>query len=216
MIITFGQSIQTANSARDDQSLERQVQIILPGQGSTIWSAFSQVMLQAHAPGGIATIARCDEEAKYQFGENRTSLREALDAIVYSDPANRWENKDGIVNLIPVNHMPALLELRIAEFQVENAKTVLHALEHLLRLPEVQKRIAQLNLEELSREPGLTDLKRPGSITPEPVGLNVHCKKTTLRGVLNSIALAHGSAVWSYTERHCDGRNMFRIDFVVR
>jgi hypothetical protein len=215
--IMLGQSGQPPGITRDEEFLQRQVSITLTGQEGTIESAFMRVMADAKAPGGIVTVSRCNEEAKYRFGENTTSLREALDAIVYSDPTNKWENKNGVVNLIPVSNMPALLELRIAEFHVENAKTVLHALDHLLKLPEVRQRIAQLHLEELSREPGLTDLKRPGFITPDPPGLNVHCRKTTFRGVLNAIARAHGSAIWSYTERHCSGgRDEIRLDFLSR
>jgi hypothetical protein len=121
------------------------------------------------------------------------------------------------VNLIPAYKLPELLNLRIAEFKVENASTVLDALEQLLKLPEVQERIAQLHLEELRKEPGLVDLKRPGSIpdAPKP-GLNIHCKKSTLRGVLNAIARAHGASIWAYTERYCEGKHGFSIGFMMR
>jgi hypothetical protein len=214
--ITFGQAGHPANSLGAERFLARQGPIVLPEQKSTTMLAFMRAMLQARAPGGIATVSTCGEEPKYDFGEARNSLPEALDTIVHHDPTNRWENKEGVVNLIPAHHIPALLELPVAEFRVKNAKSVIEALDHLLKLPEVQRSKAQFHLEELNSEPGLTDLKRSDSLTPEPPGLNVHCRNTTLRGVLNAIALAHGYAVWSYTERHCGGRDEFRIDFVIR
>jgi hypothetical protein len=99
---------------------------------------------------------------------------------------------------------------------VQDARTVVEALYQLMALPEVRDRVAQLHLEELSRHIGLSDLKRPGSPIEDKPALNLNRRNVTLRVALNAIASAHGYAVWAYTERHCNGRDQFRIDFLVR
>lgn len=214
--IALGQAGHSSRSAEWEELLDRQVSIPLLGN-ERIGSAFMNALIHVQAPGGIVNVLNCGPEVRHKFPGGSLSLREALNTIVSADPANRWEVKDGVVNLIPVYKLPELLNLRIAEFNAENASTVLEALEQLLKLPEVQERIAQLHLEELRKEPGLVDLKRPGSIPDKPKpGLNIHCKKSTLRGVLNSIARAHGSAIWDYTEQYCDGRHGFSIGFMMR
>lgn len=208
---------QVSRDARQEGTLDRSISISLGGDETTR-SAFTSVLALAHAPGGIVQVLACDLEQKYKFAENSRSLRDALDNIVSTAPKHQWQLDDGVINLIPVDDMPPLLNLRIREFNVvENTKTLSHVLDQLFRLPEVQERIYQLRLEEPRIHLGFTDLKRPGTVPDEPQSsLDIHCKNTTLRGALNAIARAHGSAVWSYEERHCNGRHQFRIDFVVQ
>jgi hypothetical protein len=175
------------------------------------------VLNLAHVPGGIVTVANCGEEAKYKLVQSSTSLRGALDSLVSVAPLNRWRLEKGVVNLIPDQNEPALLNLRIAEFKVKNASNIQDVVHQLLMLPEVQRRLTELHLSEGRTEPGLTDLQRPGSGTGEVrQAFNVHCTNVTLRSALNIIVRTHGYAVWAYTERRCNDRNEFRIDFLVR
>jgi hypothetical protein len=191
-------------------------QVTMSGAPETIQSAFTFMLGDAHVAGGIVTSSSCQRDREHFFGGAKTSLGNALDMIVASEPENKWLITGGVVNLIPAGNLPPMLNTPISDFKVENARTVLEALNQLMALPEVGDRIAQLHLEELSRHIGLSDLKRPGSVAEDKPTLNLNRRNVTLRGALNAIASAHGSAVWAYAERHCNGRDQFRIDFLVR
>jgi hypothetical protein len=191
-------------------------QVMMPGAPETIQSAFTYMLVDAHLAGGIVTISSCQRDQEHDFGGAKTSLGNALDMIVASEPENKWLITGGVVNLVPAGDLPPLLNAPISDFKVQDARTVVEALDQLMALPEVRDRIAQLHLEELSRHIGLSDLKRPGSTVEDKPTLNLNQRNVTLRGALNAIASAHGYAVWAYTERHCNGRDQFRMDFLVR
>jgi hypothetical protein len=177
----------------------------------TVTNAFSGSLSRAKVPGGIVTVSSCPgEEVKHTYPglPSPLTLREALDAIVVADPRYRWQVEDGIINLMPVRGEPELLDTRIAEFYLENAVSVLAALSRLLELPEVRQRRIELGLK--------SGLQFGGLQSPNPRRLTVHLQDVTLREALNAIARAHGYGVWSYTEFHCNGRNEFSIEFLVR
>jgi len=214
--ITFGQSGQIPNSAVPQEILGRQVRMTYPDR-VTITYAFMRVLSDARVPGGLVTVSNCGEEVEHTLTPAGSSLRDVLDSIVSVAPLSRWQLEDGVVNLVPVKGEPPLLNLRLAEFNVKNATTVFDALNRLLTLPDVQKRMAELHVSEVRTEVGLTNLKQPGSGTNEDrQGFTVHCKSATVREALNAIVRAHGYAVWAYRERHCNGRADYRIDFLAR
>jgi hypothetical protein len=212
----LAQSAQVANGTSEGELLNRQVSIFLPGQDGSIEAAFGAALLRARVPGGVASVSGCAGEITYEFPGRETSLRDALDKIVSTSRSARWQIDSGVVNLVPVKDMPALLDLPVVKFSLERVKTPREALLYLFDLPEVRERIAQLHLQELTANLGLSDLQRPGSPPAIVSEFRVHCENTTLRGALNAIARAHGFAVWSYTERHCGGRNEFRMEFLVQ
>ena len=100
-----------------------------------------------------------------------------------------------------------MLKVRIKEFRAQKVLTANLALEKLLALPEVRKRLAQLRLSEGLRMEGLS--APPGASTPQ----TLHYKNITLRGALNEIARAYVNGIWKYTEFPCDGKNQFTIVF---
>jgi hypothetical protein len=214
MTIALGQQGPSSQKGRPE-ILSRQV--TMPNSApETIQSAFSQILVDAHAAGGIVNSSSCLRAQEHDFGGAKTSLDNALDMIVASEPENKWLIADGVVNLVPAGDLPGLLNVPISYFKIKNARTVLEALDQLMAVPEVGERVAQLHLEELSRHVGLSDLKRPGTVAEDRPALNLSRRNVTLCGALNAIASAHGSAVWAYTERHCNGRDQFSLDFLVR
>lgn len=90
-----------------------------------------------------------------------------------------------------------------------SSKSTNFAIECLLALPEVRKAATELKLEQGLKLGGLSS---PGQ---EEVTLRLHRKNVTLREALNAIARAHGSAVWQYSEWHCDGEPRFAIEFLI-
>lgn len=216
MVVTIQVTGQSDADARLEELLARQVSIPLE-RHETVTTAFMNVLVRAGAPGGIVTVSDCSEDVRYGFPVGANSLRETLTMISSVDPTKHWQVKDGVINLLPADEIPDLLSVRIAEFDLEDTRAPLYALDRLLNLPEVRDAIAQLHLEQLRIGIGLVDLKKPGSTQDEAQPLfSVHCKGSTFRGVLNGIARAHGYAVWAYDERHCNGKDQFKVDFIVR
>jgi hypothetical protein len=168
-------------------------------------------------PGGIIlAAANCDEDAKYELNPSSASLRDVLDAITSADPSYKWTFERGVVNLVPKEDEPPLLEVRIRKFELKD--TNLHlAFDQLFKLPEVKQRQAELNIGEIGHELGLSSLKRPGTGPDESKeGFDVSCEDITVRQALNEIVRVYGHAVWCYSERHCNGKDFVRIDFIVR
>ncbi len=183
----------------------------------TVMEAFSKALVATRVPGGVVVVENCNGSAKYASIPSGSSLGDALDIITLAEPRYRWELEGGVVNLVPTDTVPPFLSLRIAEFDVQNAKTVFEPLNRLLALPALQKRKAELNLTEGMTRLGLSSLPRPGfDANKDDIGFAVRCHEATVREILNAIVRAHGRAVWAYTERHCDGRNEFRINFLVQ
>jgi len=207
--VTFGEVAQIINDKSANDILERRV------AGSdllnlTTTDAFSKSLAAARVPGGIARILSCEDEVlKQAWRPLNSPLRAVLDSIVLSDPRYRWQLEDGVVNLIPVSGEPALLQVRVTEFHVENAETVYYALSQLIGLPEVKKGMAELQLSQ-----GLGPLVIPSS--PRAARFTVHCQDVTLREALNAIVRAQGRAVWLYTQRHCSGGDEINIEFTVQ
>lgn len=206
MLTASAQPRQEAKPSSSGDILERQV----PGnelESFTTTDAFYASLGRARVAGGMVRIIKCEEDKfKQAWRPMGSQLRQLLDAIVTADPRYRWEAKDGVINLLPADGEPALLGIRINEFQVENVTFALDALDKLLALPEVKKR-----MDELDLKPGLTLVKSLSS--PNPPKFSVQCKGITLREALNAIARAQGRGVWEYIEIHCNEKHEVAIRF---
>lgn len=165
-LMTISITGQSNADLRLEELLARQVSIPLVGD-KTVTTAFKNVSVRARAPGGIATVSDCSEEVRYKFPGGSSSLRDALNAISSADPTMHWQINDGVVNLMSAEE-PVLLSVHIAEFDLEDVRAPLYALERLLSRPEVREAIAQLHLEQLRTDLGLADLKRSGVPQDEP------------------------------------------------
>ena len=202
---TSGQTVGREESTLANDVLERRV-VGDEAEYLTTKHAFSSSLWLTRAPGGMVEISGCyDDSLQQRWRPLGLSLREVLDEIVAADPRCRWEKRDGVINLVPVAREPALLNVRIKVFDVENASTAETALGQLLKLPAVQEGMNRLHLRA-----GLNIIIGP---IPRPTQFSVHCKDATLRQVLNAIALAHGRAVWDYVETHCNGHDEVIVRF---
>jgi len=174
----------------------------------TTEDAFLRALTLAGAPGGIVRKTSCGGAPdQRQSFPSPLSLRSTLEVIRKTDPQYRLQNEKGVTNLIPRGGEPELLKVRIKEFRAQRVLTANLALEKLLALSEVRKRSARLRLNEGLRMEGLSS--PPSTSIPR----TLHYKNITLRSVLNEIARTYGSAVWQYSEFHCEGKNQFSIAF---
>lgn len=206
----LGQSDSTASIASHNEVLER------PVRGDELrflstTEATREALFVTRTPGGIVAVMDCEEErATQRWMPGGSSLRTALDAIVLADPRFRWVvGHDDVVNLIPRDHEPALLQTNVRTLRLRNVPNVDLALERVLTLPEVKQSEARLHLSE-----GLKLVVRPNSKSEPEISLRV--ENLTLLEALNAIARTNGHAVWLYRERHCNGQRTYSLDYVVK
>ncbi len=173
--------------------------------------AFQVAMMGAGAPGGEARVEGCAEAPQKSIGIRGTTLREALDSITAADPRYRWEVHEGVVNLVPAEGLPALLRLRIAEFDSKDAAYTQTAEAYLFGLPEVRNGAAKLGLTQVFCCGALSSVS-PGPPTPQKP-LNVLLKNVTVQDALNALVRINKRGVWIYHERRCGTPNTFNFNF---
>src|SRR5258708_3159873 len=73
----------------------------------TTQEAFLMALSAAHAPGGLVKVRKCGKEVPLVLVDPvLTPLRDAMDSITKRDPRYRWQNYDGLVNLMPSEGEP--------------------------------------------------------------------------------------------------------------
>jgi hypothetical protein len=211
-ITTLGYTGQKPKGLSSDELKQRHVRGI-DLTNVTATNAFTSILNAAHAPGGVATITACGDAPTHNLTPTGSTLSEALDSIVLAHPQYRWYIDQGVVNLVPSDDVPPLLEVQVGEFEIRPTETIDAMLGKLLMTPEVQHGIAQL---QLKREIGLASLERPGfKRVEEDDGSTFRYQNLTVRKALNAIARAHGNAVWNYREQRCNAEDKFSIGFLV-
>jgi hypothetical protein len=199
-----GQAVQKSPTV---DLLERQVGEVRT-QDVDVESILARALGSARIPGGIVIDPGMSTEVKQLLMPGST-LNDLLGAIVLAAPIYRWEINDGVVNLLPVGREPALLSMKIGEFNVRDAKSIDEALNKLLSRSDVKARAAEINLDNGVK---LT-VGGSGSIKSDRP-FSVYCKNVTLREALNAIVRAQGHGVWAYRETHWMQYNGFEIDLV--
>lgn len=204
----FDQATKSGQTGNAEEVLTRKIKWS-ETESLTTTNALSRVLANTKVPGGIVRVFDCSgEPIKQEWEPKEYSLNNALDALVSSDPQYHWELDNGVINFLPNAGSPAFLEVRIKELRVPNATSVIFAYNELMLLPEVRKAVIDF---------GLTDsFERFQGPTPDKSDFNISCKDVTLREALNAIVRVDGKAVWAYHENHCNGRNSFSIEFIVR
>jgi hypothetical protein len=170
-------------------------------------SLFTQLLLAAKQPGGIAIASSCAEPALQTLFSEDAPLNGKLKEIVTVDPQYRLENQAGVINLVPrrVSDLP-FLKLRIAKFEVKQAGSVNEALDKLLSVPEVKQQAA-FGPRLLRGGLGFVSLSNP---------FDVRCNNCSMREALNAIAHAQGQAIWVYKQIQCGaGHQYYSLDFLV-
>lgn len=216
-LITFTSGLFGQNSQRfSSHEIEaRQIKGIDFSHVSTV-NALTKTLNAAHVPGGVATAIFCGTEDRHDLTPLGPTVRDALDSIVVANPQYRWFVDQGAVNLIPSANELSLLDVVIADFKVESSDSQDDIVGKLLAVPEVKQGAKRLHLSPGFTEIGIRPLERPGSNTGKvKKGLNLRLQNVTLREALNAITRTHGSAVWSYQEKRCDGSKEFSLRFLV-
>ena len=179
---------------------------------TTLQNALVETLQGTGVSGGVVTVTQSCEAVVHDFRISKgTSLPQALDALVATDGGHSWSLEKGAVFLVPTAGLPPLLQTRIAEAQFQDKNDLTLAITELLQVKAVRDALSTLQLKALSPEIGFQKLNRSNS-KAEKQPLVV--RDISLAQALNSLALEHGGAVWSYVEADCGGHKTVRIDFI--
>lgn len=220
LIIVLCISLMLTASSNRGQTVNQSVDLLnSPAKGSNlknvmVGQAVVNALINAGAPGGVATVYDCSPPATYSFTPRDSSLNGVLDSIVSADPRYRWEVRDRLINVLPRSGLPPFFAVRIPKFEISGAKTPNEALFQLLAIPEVRQ--AQLNLGRHAVQGGVYPFCPQGCLGKNTKEISVSLKDVTVREALNAIARADGSAVWRFSRWECSGRKSFSLDFAGR
>ena len=152
--------------------------------------AFQAAPGPARAPGGVASVFDCEQDAPRQvFRGMGQKIGDVMEQLVSADPRYRWEMDDGVINLLPAAGEPALVKRRIPPIDAEDIPSARAVLGKIEQLPEVRKARAELNLTW-----GLTCCTQLMSLHPKTFA--VHFKGGSVREALNTFARVDGSSIW--------------------
>ncbi|HEY6333669.1 MAG TPA: hypothetical protein VI756_30405 [Blastocatellia bacterium] len=181
-------------------------------QNTTTFFVTRLIAAAGNPPGGFAIVKGCeDPEPEVQpLLPIDSTLGEGLDKLVANDPGYTYSVDDGVVNLLPYEGAPPLLNTHISSFDVED-ESIGPPLLRLIDLPEVLKAKASVGITGTNRLQqmvvGQPAPPVPGRAKVEPKKFTLHLRNVTLMGALNALVRAQGRGVWSYTEHICNGED---------
>jgi hypothetical protein len=173
---------------------------------------FLDSLVLANKPGGlIMTKDSCAEATTLSESKsNDLSLNEKLNLITQINPNYSWKDEEGVINLVPSEYKPELLNVQISSFKTTDGYNLNQLIGELLSLPEVIKALEKSNLRRGVQFGGLTS---PPSKKPK---YDLILRDKTLQQLLNEIVVKRGRGVWVYSESNYNGVDTFTLDFLVR
>lgn len=173
-----------------------------------------KAFLSAHLSGGIVVVSCSDNMNQYAFSRPRISIENLLSVVEQVDPEYKWEFRDGIINLLPRQGIPELLETRFQEFHTQGL-TPQEALNALLAAPETKRKKAEKGLDR-----AVTSFSLLQSYDPDPSAADNNSRfdkdlrNVTFQQILNEIVKRAGNKTWLYTERRCGEETQFSVVLV--
>lgn len=178
---------------------------------SSVRMGFQNLLLVSGFPGGVAAPGNCDDKQERTVRLKGKTLHEALETLVHADDRYRWRVDGGVVNLLPVNTLPALLGTRVSSYDSRDAADIATAGAYLMGLPEVRQAAARLGLAKNGSGTGLYAI--PRGAPPPRRSLGVRLQEATVLEILNAIVRKNGHGVWFYTETGCGDLRVFEMGF---
>jgi len=207
---------QQLESARADRLQPEDIRINhdIHVENRRVLDIFSDVLSGTGLHGGFVEMTDCSGDlpkGHLQINHGAT-VRQAMDALVATNPGYQWELKGGDVNLMPLGGA-SLLDTWIAEFQIDATGLTMEAvLQDLLRLPEVQERDYALGLKDgvHAGSHGAGVSKHP--VPQQPVPVHVNVQNLSLQEAFNKVVGFSPPSVWIYRETDCNGAKTFIVE----
>ena len=181
---------------------------------TTLGGSFGQILRSAEHSGGIALVSGCDNPASPLAVPLEASLAGALDVLTAVYPKYDWTVSDGVVNVLPREERPAVLEIQVVHFEWNTADFVSLSVDRLFQSSNIHQYLAAHRMESgLGQGPGLQQAPRivNGKPVPKQDGQRHQMENATLLSTLNAIVGSYENAVWSYEEKNCDGHGVYYI-----
>ena len=138
------------------------------------------------------------------------TLREILDSLVAQEPIYRWEVRDGVINICPIQSrdpfLQKLLDTRVERFAPEKGMDKLQLHSAILDLPEIRDLVEAAKLETMK---GVYGTGR-SIYADDEVKLGI--SHTNVRGVLNKVIRDSEYKLW-VVDRIGDKRESLEISF---
>jgi hypothetical protein len=180
----------------------------------TVQAMFATLLGEAGLPGGAAfSNEACSHGLERSLSiPAGTGLEVALEQVAKSSNMS-LQFQNGVVDMLPTGALPPLLQVQIRRFEWDRGAPVREVLDRLRQLPEVSEGAHKLGLREAPLEGGAISVCIRGDCgqKPRPVKALESEEDATLLAVLNRIVQAHGHAVWSYSEYHCNKGTLFSL-----
>jgi hypothetical protein len=175
------------------------------------FSAFAGAVLASGVPGGVAFVQGCSDQPLPVVRPQGTTLRGVLDSITSGDPSYVWRMNEGVVNLEPLQGIPALLTSRLENYDSQELAEPGSAMTLLISSPEVTRAATNLGLAHNVSGSALSGIG-PGPRSPKkPLGIRLH--NVTLLDALNAVVRANKNGVWTYRETHCGSVHQYDVTF---
>lgn len=181
----------------------------------TAAAVLKDVLRDTQIPGGVVQQLRgCSAESRMHLSVKKgTTIRQAMDNLVASNPDHQWQFLDHVVNLTPKTGPPVLLETRIHSYQLHTTDNWAPSasMEDLFKIEEIRKRAVALKLTWGAVTGGLyAGEYHPAPKTPRPIDVDIH--DVSVQDALNAVVTAYRNAIWIYRETECNGETTFTIN----
>jgi len=182
-----------------------------PASFNSIGGAFQTLILKSSLPGGEVITEGCGGEPHKIVRVHGATIGEALKSIVAVEPSYGLNVKNGVIDLLPREGVPPLLNVRIREFSSGTAADMSSAGTLLFALPDVTDAAVKLGLTRNASGSGLYAVI-PG-LHKQARRLDIDLRDVTVRDALDAIVKTNGSGVWVYRETLCGTSKVFDLNF---
>lgn len=134
------------------------------------------------------------------------TLQDVLDAIVRSQPAYRWRQYGGFVDVYPAEGGSPLLDTLVGSFQLSASRWA-EAADALLGSPEVQSRASALSLSRGEAE--------RAAVAGGGEVFSMHLENVPVRAALHEMTKRSGGHFWFFRQ-HGDGGKSFSLGTAYR
>jgi len=154
--------------------------------------ALQRLARKYHLLIGFESLPPTENQLKINVNIERGRIRDALDAIVATDPRYELTISQGAIEISPRSQRDLLMRVEFSRFRVDQVNRN-EAIDALMNSPEVQAVLKNAGLRR--RE----IMSLPGDATDNLPRFSLDLRQTTAREILNEIAIESRSAFWVFS-----------------
>lgn len=207
-------------NAQEPRAIERETALDRPlimrlNDPTSVRTALVRIIHHLGSPGGIELAGQCSVPDQTIVGGAGATARDVLSQVQAIRPDIRLDTTDvRLVHAFAFPRRQSILDAKVKKVEIPDRADLTHAVQRLLRSPEILQKInsGQLILGRI--ELGYRAIPAPGQPPRKPEPLII--ENMSLRESLDLLSVLNGSAIWVYNEADCAGRKEFTVDFDLR